>query len=146
SASAHFESFLRQYTEEKELYERVRLYVRICQRQTAVRETRPQTVEERLYAATLAINGGQYDEAIAQLCHVHDKEPNNDHALYMLASAHAQRGECGAAVAYLERAIALNPENRCLARHDPDLEPLRANDRFRTAVMTPPADGDGHVA
>src|SRR5207244_640297 len=62
-----FESVLRQYPEEKELHERVRLYLNICQRQATPRESSPQTVDERLYAATLAINGGQYDQAIAHL-------------------------------------------------------------------------------
>ena len=63
-----------------------------------------------------------------------DEDPDNDHALYMLAVAHAQRGEHAEAVAHLERAIALNPENRALARHDPDLEPLRDDEAFRAAL------------
>ena len=66
-----------------------------------------------------------------------DEDPDNDHALYMLAVAHAQRDEHAEAVAHLERAIALNPENRALARHDPDLEPLRDDDAFRAALEAP---------
>jgi len=68
---------------------------------------------------------------------VRDEDPDNDHALYMLAVAHAQRGEPAEAVAHLERAIALNYENRGLARTDPDLEPLRGDDAFRLALETP---------
>ena len=131
------ESVLRQYPEEKELHERVRLYLNICQRQATQREAAPQTIDERLYAATLAINGGRYDQAIAHLRLVRDEDPDNDHALYMLAVAHAQRGEHAEAVAHLERAIALNPENRALARNDPDLEPLRDDDAFRAALEAP---------
>jgi tetratricopeptide (TPR) repeat protein len=133
------ESVLRQYPEERELHERVRLYLNICQRQAAPREASPQTIDERLYAATLAINGGQYDQAIAHLRLVRDEDPDNDHALYMLAVAHAQRDEHAEAVAHLERAIALNPENRALARTDPDLEPLREDDAFRAALEAPPS-------
>ena len=128
---------LRQYPEEKELHERVRLYLNICQRQATPREAAPQTIEERLYAATLAINGGRYDEAISHLRLVRDEDPDNDHALYMLAVAHAQRGEHAEAIAHLERAIALNPENRALARRDPDLEPLRDDEAFRAALEAP---------
>src|SRR5437867_465923 len=142
SAAEMFESVLRQYPEEKELHERVRLYLNICQRQAAPRESTPQTVEERLYAATLAINGGRYDEALMHLRLVRDEDADNDHALYMLAVAHAQRGEIAEAIAHLERAIALNPDNRGLARTDPDLEPLRGDDSFRTALDTPSARGD----
>ena len=132
------ESVLRQYPEEKELHERVRLYLNVCHRQASQRETAPQTIDERLYAATLAINGGQYDQAIAHLRLVRDEDPDNDHAIYMLAVAHAQRDEHAEAVAHLERAIALNPENRALARNDPDLEPLRDDEAFRAALEAPP--------
>jgi tetratricopeptide (TPR) repeat protein len=138
-AASLLESVLRQYPEEKELHERVHLYLNICQRQATQREAAPQTIDERLYAATLAINGGQYDQAIAHLRLVRDEDPDNDHAIYMLAVAHAQRGEHAEAVAHLERAVALNPENRALARHDPDLEPLRTGDAFRVALDAAPA-------
>jgi tetratricopeptide (TPR) repeat protein len=69
---------------------------------------------------------------------VRDEDADNDHALYMLAVAHAQRDEHAEAVAHLERAIALNPENRALARNDPDLEPLHDDDAFRAALEAPP--------
>ena len=138
-AAELLESVLRHYPEEKELHERVRLYLNICQRQATPREAAPQTIEERLYASTLAINGGRYDEAISHLRLVRDEDPDNDHALYMLAVAHAQRGEHAEAIAHLERAIALNPENRALARRDPDLEPLRDDEAFRAALDTPAA-------
>ena len=138
------ESVLRRYPEERELHERVRLYLNICQRQATQRETAPQTIDERLYAATLSINGGQYDQAISHLRLVRDEDPDNDHAIYMLAVAHAQRDEPAEAVAHLERAIALNPENRALARTDPDLEPLRGDDAFRAALEAPPGSRIDH--
>jgi tetratricopeptide (TPR) repeat protein len=138
-ATALFQSVLKQFPEEKELLERVRLYLNICQRQSTPKQSAPETVDERLYAATLAINTGQYDEAIAHLRLVRDEDPDNDHALYMLAVAHAQRDEHAEAVAHLERAIALNGENRALARTDPDLEHLRDDDAFRAALESPPA-------
>jgi tetratricopeptide (TPR) repeat protein len=133
-ALALLQSVLRLYPEERELHERVRLYLNICERHVTTKAAAPQTVEERLYASTLAINGGKYDEAISHLRLVRDEDPDNDHALYMLAVAHAQRGEHAQAVAHLERSIALNPENRALARRDPDLEPLHGDEAYRSAV------------
>jgi outer membrane protein assembly factor BamD (BamD/ComL family) len=142
-ATSLLESVLRQFPEERELHERVRLYLNICRRQATQREAAPQTIDERLYAATLSINGGQYDQAIAHLRLVRDEDPDNDHAIYMLAVAHAQRDEHAEAVAHLERAIALNPENRALARNDPDLEPLRDDDAFRAALESRTGGGPG---
>lgn len=139
------ESVLRIYPEEKELHERVKLYLNVCRRQATPRETSPQTIDERLYASTLAINSGKYDEAIVQLRLVRDEDPDNEHALYMLAVAHAQRGEHAEAVAHLERAIALNPENRAQARRDPDLEPLHEDDAFRAALEAPPSPQSARI-
>jgi tetratricopeptide (TPR) repeat protein len=129
-----FESLLSTFPEERELHERVRLYINVCRRHAAPREASPQTVQERLYASTLALNGGRYDEAISHLRLVRDEDPDNDHALYMLAVAHAQRGEITESVAHLQRAIALNPENRGLARRDPDLDPLHSDEAFQAAL------------
>jgi tetratricopeptide (TPR) repeat protein len=139
AAISLLQSVLTSYPEEKELQERVRLYLNVCQRQAAARQAAPTTISERLFAATLAINGGRYDEALKHLRLVRDEDADNDHALYMLAVAHTQRGEFAEAVAHLERAVALNPENRALARHDADLEPLRDDDAFRTALEAPPS-------
>ena len=122
------------FPEERELHERVRLYLNICQRHATPPKAAPRTLQERLYASTLALNGGKYDEAISHLRLVRDEDPDNDHALYMLAVAHAQRGEHAEAIAHLERAIALNSENRALARRDPDLESLRDDDAFLGAL------------
>jgi tetratricopeptide (TPR) repeat protein len=130
------ERVLTSFPEERELHERVRLYLNVCRRHATPKAAAPLTVQERLYASTLALNGGRYDEAISHLRLVRDEDPDNDHALYMLAVAHAQRGELAESIAHLERAIALNPENRALARRDPDLEPLHQDEAFHTAIDT----------
>jgi tetratricopeptide (TPR) repeat protein len=138
-------SVLRLYPEEKELHERVKLYLNVCERHAMPAEPVPSSVNERLYAATLALNGGQYDEALSHLRLVRDEDPDNEHALYMLAVAHAQRDEHAEAIAHLERAIALNPENRAHARHDPDLEPLRDDEAFQAALDAPSSTDSGRT-
>jgi tetratricopeptide (TPR) repeat protein len=129
-----FERVLSSFPEERELHERVRLYLNVCKRHATAKAAAPLTVQERLYASTLALNGGRYDEAISHLRLVRDEDPDNDHALYMLAVAHAQRGELAESIAHLERAIALNPENRAIARRDADLEPLHEDEAFHAAI------------
>jgi len=130
-----FRSVLSRYPEEKELHERVRLYLNICERQGAPRQSpAPRNVEERLYAATLALNAGEYDQALLHIQSVIDDDADNDHAHYMRAVALTVRGDVSDALPSLVRAIELNPENRALARQDPDLEPLRHNEGFRQAL------------
>jgi len=125
---------LSRYPEERELHERVRLYLNVCERHMAPRAAFPTTPEERVFAATLAVNAGNYDEALDHLRTASSEAPEHDHALYMLASVLALRDALDEAVPLLLRAIALNPDNRALARHDPDLEALREFESVRAAL------------
>ena len=133
-ASAVLRSVLSRYPEERELHERVHLYLNVCDRHMTPRAVSPSTPEERVFAATLAVNAGNYDEALEHLRTASAEAPEHDHALYMLASVLTLRDQMDAAVPLLLRAIELNPDNRTLARHDPDLEPLRQFESVRAAL------------
>jgi tetratricopeptide (TPR) repeat protein len=139
-ASSILRSVVSRYPNEKELHERVRLYVNVCERHMAPRGLSPSTPEERVFAATLAFNAGNYDEALEHLRTASRESPDHDHVLYMLATVLTLRDESDEAVPHLLRAIDLNPENRSMARHDPDLEPLRHYDIVRAALesVSPP--------
>lgn len=133
-ASAVLRSVLSRYPDERELHERAHLYLNVCDRHMAPRAASPATPEERVFAATVAINAGNYDEALEHLRTASSESPEHDHALYMLASVLTLRGQVDPAVPLLLRAIELNADNRALARHDPDLEPLRQFEAVRTAL------------
>jgi tetratricopeptide (TPR) repeat protein len=133
-ASTLLRSVLSRYPEERELHERVRLYLNVCERHMTPRAASPTTPEERVFAATLAVNAGNYDEALKHLRAATSESPEHDHALYMLASVLALRDEVDEAVPLLLRAIDLNPDNRALARHDPELGVLREFDSVRRAL------------
>jgi tetratricopeptide (TPR) repeat protein len=142
-ASALLRSVVARYPEERELHERVRLYLNVCERHMAPRAASPSTPEERVFAATLAVNAGNYDEALAHLRTASSEAPEYDHALYMLASVLALRDALDEAVPLLLRAIELNPDNRSLARHDPEFGPLREFDSVRAALeATSPPKAD----
>jgi Flp pilus assembly protein TadD len=133
-ASTLLRSVLSGYPEEKELHERARLYLNVCERQVESRAAIPKSPEERIFAATVAFNQGDYGEALTHLRAATTEAPDHDHALYMLAAVLALRDEADEAVPVLLRAIELNPENRAMARHDPDVESLRADDRVRAVL------------
>jgi len=137
-ASAMLRSVLSRYPSERELHERVRLYLNVCERHMAPRASSPTTPEERVFAATLAVNAGDFEAALSHLRAATDESPEHDHALYMLASVLALREQPGEAVPILLRAIELNPDNRAMARHDPDLESLRQDETVRAALEAAP--------
>ena len=133
-ASSAFRAVIARYPAERELHERVRLYLNVCDRHMAPRAASPSTPEERVFAATLAVNAGDLEAALDHLRTATTEAPRHDHALYMLASVLVLLGKVEEAIPPLLRAIELNSENRSMARHDPDLEPLRQYDNVRAAL------------
>jgi predicted Zn-dependent protease len=127
------------FPEERELAERSRVYLTLCERQLRPLTAEPQNTSERLYAATLALNAGDIDAAVHHLERILQEQPGHDQALYMLAVSYAQRDQVADAIRYLQQAIEANPENRALARMDPDLDDLRDDDAVSALLESPSA-------
>jgi tetratricopeptide (TPR) repeat protein len=137
AAADQFRVILDKYPEERELLERARLYLRVCERETARQPAGPKTPAERVYAATVALNSGDHAGALDQLQRALTDDPESDHAHYTMAVALGMRGRVDEALGYLRNAIGLNPDNRGLARQDPDLESVRGHDSFLSVLDTP---------
>jgi len=132
---------IERYPDERELLERARLYLKVCERELEPKEPTPKTADEWVYAATVALNAG--DEATAQrhLQRALSEDARHDHAHYMMTVVSARRNDTQAALDHLRKAVALNPENRSLARQDPDLDALREEPAFKAALEAPAVDG-----
>lgn len=134
-AAEAFRAVLAQFPEEKELNDRVRLYLAVCERNLQS-TPEPKTLDELVYAATLALNTGDRITALRHLTDVVAQDPNHDGALYMLCVAYALSDDRDEALSYLQRAIEQNPANRALALQDADLERLMQDEAARAAVQT----------
>ena len=129
------------YPEEREIQERAKLYLAVCERELNPVVSEPTSLDERIYAATVSLNGGAVEAAIEHLNAVASEKPTDANVHYMLAIAHALSTDTDKSVTHLERAITLNPDNRLLARQEPDFENIRENDRFRD-LTAPEEDMD----
>src|SRR5258708_11658099 len=107
---------IERYPDERELLERARLYLKVCERELEPKEPTPKTADEWVYAATVALNAGDEANALLQLQRALTADARHDHAHYMMAVTIARRGDVNAALEHLRRAVALNSENRSIAR------------------------------
>ena len=128
------------YPDERELLERARLYLKVCERELEPKEPTPKTADEWVYAATVALNAGDEATAHRHLQRALAEDARHDHAHYMMAVVSARRNDAAGALEHLRRSVALNPENRSLARQDPDLDALREEPAFKAALEAPAAD------
>jgi tetratricopeptide (TPR) repeat protein len=141
-AAEMFRSIAARFPGERALLERVRVYLDLCERELRRTPPAPKTVEERLTAATAALNDGDDDRADALARSVVDDDADQDLAHYLLAAIAARRGAAEEALGHLARSVALSPEAGAQARFDADFEGLRSHDDFRR-LTEPPQMGAG---
>lgn len=139
-AAERFRRLLAEFPREGSLADRARVYLGICERTLAARPTGPQTAEERLTAATAALNDGDLTRAEELARAVLDADPQQDLALYLLAAVASRQGKPEEALDRLARAIALSPEATAQARYDDDFEPLHDLEEFWKLTEVPPAE------
>jgi tetratricopeptide (TPR) repeat protein len=140
-AGQQFRALLDAHEAERALGDRARVYLELCERELRRQPAEPRTVEERLTAATAALNNGDNERAEGLARTVLADDPRQDLALYLLASVEARRGAAEQALSYLGQAIALSPEARAQARYDPDFESLRDLEGFRELTEPPASPG-----
>ena len=133
-AAEQFKLLLDRYPREGALLDRSRVYLELAHRELNRKPANPRTVEERLTAATAALNNDQDAEAEQLVRSVLADDARHDLALYLMAAIEARRADQEAALSFLTRAIAVSPEVRAQARHDPDFDPMRSTEAFQLLV------------
>lgn len=129
-AARGFQAILGRFPNEGSLLDRSRVYLALCEREAARKPQPLQTVEERVIAATAALNNGDIDGAERLAKAVLATEPRHDLALYLLAVVETRMGMIAEALSHLGEAIALSPEAGAQARFDSDFDALREHDEF----------------
>jgi len=129
-AEKHFRALLEGFGDERELADRARLYLAVCQRRTKASARPAGDAEDVYYAALVEKNRMNYRGAIEQL--KKSSRRNGDGKVpYLLACCYAQLNEADSALEALEQAITEDEGSRALARRDPDFESLRGSALFQ---------------
>lgn len=134
-AERHFQELTQKYPDEKELRDRARVYLAICQRQKRAAEPAPSEPEDFYYAAVLAKNRGDVPAAIEHLKRAARKN-GGGRVDFLLACCYAQSGELDTALEHLRKAIEEDQRNRILARHDRDFDPVRDSPGFQELLAS----------
>jgi len=127
----HLQTLISSHAEEREVLERARTYLAICERSLDKRPAfRPKSFEDLLNYGVYLYNRGEFEGALKHLQQAAEIHPRNEHVLYCLAAAAARSGDTSAAIKALRSAIGVNPETRAQARNDSDFDPIREEDEF----------------
>ena len=130
-----FERIITTFAEDKEVVERSRIRLKLCQQRIAGKPRAPRTADEHYDWAIALMNEGKYEESIDHLNKALKSNPKCDYVIYALAITQCRTGNFERALASLQQAIGLKPENRFLAQRDTDFEVLKQDSRFVSLVF-----------
>ena len=136
AAKTAFVSLLDKFPSEGFLTDRGRVYLQLAERELQRRPA--SSVEERLTAATAALNNNDEAEAgrLAESAFKDDR--SQDLAVYLMAIVAARQGRTADALAHIKQAIQINPDSRIQARQDEEFDILLELDEFHTLTEAPP--------
>jgi tetratricopeptide (TPR) repeat protein len=119
-----------------EILERVRVYIAVCDRNSASDSRSFDTPEEQYDYAVSLLNSGSWEEARDQFEAILASTPKADFAHYGMAVLSSMTGQAEEALDHLSHAIELNAANRIQARSDPDFVDMADDPRF-TELLYP---------
>ncbi|MFN2385372.1 MAG: tetratricopeptide repeat protein [Thermoanaerobaculia bacterium] len=134
-AERHFLDLVQKYPDEKELGDRARVYLAVCERQKRAAQPSLTEPEDFYYAAVYEKNRGNVDEAIEHLKRA-AKKNGGGKVDFLLACCYAQQGALDSAVEHLRKAIEEDQRNRVLARNDRDFDGVRATPQFQELLAS----------
>ena len=120
----------------KELADRARININICDQYVARSSHAFKTTEEHYDYAVALMNNGDYDTARDHLEKILKQSPKTDYAVYGLAVLNCLTGRVEEALGHLQNAIKLNVANRFQARNDSDFGKMADDPRF-TELLYP---------
>ncbi|MFN8005660.1 MAG: tetratricopeptide repeat protein, partial [Terriglobia bacterium] len=130
-----FDKLIQTNAEDKELVERARIHIRLCEQKKPRKIPAPRSVDEHYDVAIALYNQGRYEETFEHLRKALKYDPSCHYVHYALAAANCKTGDLESALHDLQEAIQLKPENRFLAQRDEDFAPLKEDNRFITLVF-----------
>ena len=122
--------FTETYPNEKELIDRVNIYLNISREHIAPPPAALKSFEDLYQHGVDMMFQGKYSDALDALNKAHTKEPKNGKVLYMLANVSCLNGESKSCLDYLEKAVELDPRIAILAQNEADFDPIKEEPRF----------------
>jgi tetratricopeptide (TPR) repeat protein len=134
-AQRHFLDLTQKYPDEKEIVDRARVYLAICERQRRGVQPVLTEPEDFYYAAVLEKNRGNVLEAIEHAKRAVRKN-GGGRVDFLLACCYAQAGDPVTALQHLKKAIEEDQRHRIQARHDRDFDSVRDQPEFQELLAS----------
>lgn len=123
-------SFEKDFPEERELIDRVHMYLQICENRLNPPKVTLKTLEDYVRNGINLLNQGRFAESLKSLGNAHAKKPKDAKILYTMADVSCLMDDHDACLDFLSQAVALDSSLAVLAWNEKDFEPLKEDARF----------------
>lgn len=130
-ASELLSQFVTNYSEERELTDRARIYLSICEGRLKKERVPLKTFNDYYQYSVYKINQGDYQEALKMLEKARQMRPKEGKILYHMADVYCRMGKKDECLEYLKKAIQLDKFFSILAQNERDFEPIREDKKFK---------------
>lgn len=129
-ASQSIMAFLEKCSSEKELVDRARIYLKICENQLKKAPEALKTFDDYYESSIIKINENEPDEALKLLEKAQKMKPEEGKIFFLMADALCLMEKEDECLGNLRKAIQIDESFAVLAQNEPDFEPLWNNKKF----------------
>jgi tetratricopeptide (TPR) repeat protein len=129
-ASQLLMAFLEKYSSEKELVDRARIYLKICENQLKKASEALKTFDDYYESSIIKINENEPDEALKLLEEAQKMKPEEGKIFFLMADALCLMEKEDECLENLRKAIQIDESFAVLAQNEPNFEPLWDNKKF----------------
>jgi len=131
-----FTAFIEKYETEKELVDRVRIYLALCENRQKKETVSMKTFEDYYENAVYKQNQGDHDQAIKLLEKAKAQKPKEGKIPYLMALTYCLMEETDKCLENLKDAVQKDKFFGILAQNESGFEPLWEDQKFRIITKT----------
>lgn len=124
-------AFIEKHPAERELVDRAKIYISICQGQMKKEKIQLKTFDDYYQYSIYKINSGDYEGALKLLEKALEMKPDDGQILYLMADVYCHLGQTDTGLDYLKKAIQRDKFFRILAQNEVDFEPFWEDKKFK---------------
>jgi tetratricopeptide (TPR) repeat protein len=126
--------FLEKHAKEKELVDRAKMYLSICEGKK-VKKTDPlKTFEDHYHHSVYKLNMGDEEEAMKSLEKAAQMKSKEGKIPYLMAVAAIRAGNQEQCLEHLKKAVKLDESFGIMAQNEPDFESIREKEEFKQII------------
>ncbi len=130
-ATELLKSFTESFTSEKELVDRAKIYLKICESVQSKEKLSLKTFDDYYQYSIFLLNQGNHDEALKLLEMAREMKPKEGKIPYLMADVYCLKGDTEKCLEHLRKAIQIDKFFSTLAQNESDFEPLWEDKKFK---------------